>query len=278
MKKKSLVKVVASLAVFSFVLATAGGQAAWAGETILTGDTSVKEITDADDFTEASQVDDVVAGDYKADIGVNAKILEYGDVVYKIDISWGEMKFEYKNKTKKWDPEKHEYVANDQVAVSGEWLVDNYIDGTNNKITVVNHSNARVDASFAYAHDVVNTNESLFNSTPSDANAVRGHFFLNNEYAKTAAKVLTDSATVSNGFSGALTLGHQDALNADGYGGTDDSEGAVAITEGDEGSCERYVYFTFNGTPDSNLEGAVIADFTKAGTITVTITPTPETP
>lgn len=277
MKKKSLVKVVASLAVFSFVLATAGGQTAWAGQTILTGDTSVKEITDADDFEEASQVDDQVAGDYKADIGVNAKILEYGDVVYKIDISWGEMKFEYKNKTKKWDPENHEYVTNDQAAVSGEWLVDDYINGTNNMITVVNHSNARVDASFAYAHDLSDS-KSLFNATPEGDDAVRGHFFLSNDDAKTAATVLEGSATVVNGLETAITLGHQDALNAEGYGGTDDSNGATAIVAGNEGSCERYVYFTFNGTPDSDLEGSVIADFTKAGTITVTITPTQETP
>lgn len=269
MKKKSLVKVVASLAVFSFVLVTAGGQAAWAGQTILTGDTSEREITRAEHFIQDSQVDDQVDGDHKADIGVNAKILEYGDVVYKIDISWGAMKFEYKNKTKKWDPESHEYVDNDLRDVSGEWLEDDYIDGENNKITVVNHSNAQVNASFAYGHDLdLNTGKSLFNADPSDANAVRGHFFLDNDDAKTAAEVLEGSATVQNGLAGALTLGHQDALNAYGYGGDENSKGA-------EGSCERYVYFTFNGTPDSNLEGAVIADFTKAGTITVTITPTP---
>ena len=272
MKKKSLVKVMASLAVFSFVLATAGGQAAWAGETILKGDATT--VTDAEDFVEDQQTDDQVAGDHKADIGVNAKILEYGDVVYKIDISWGNMKFEYKNKTKKWNPETHSYDNNDLASVSGEWLVDNYIDGTNNKITVVNHSNAQVDASFAYAHDL-NAGKSLFNATPSGDDAVRGHFFLNNEDAKTAAEVLEGSATVLNGFAGSLTLGHQDALNAEGYGGTDGTKGAVAIDAGNAGSCERYVYFTFNGTPDSNLEGAVIADFTKAGTITVTITPTP---
>ena len=274
MKKKSLVKVMVSLAVFSFVLATAGGQAAWAGQTILTGDTSEKEITGAEDFEQDSQVDDQVAGDHKADIGVNAKILEYGDVVYKIDISWGTMKFEYKNKTKKWNPETHSYDTNDALAVSGEWLVDNYIDGTNNKITVENHSNAQVNASFAYAHDL-NSSKSLFNATPEGDDAVRGHFFLDNENAKTAATVLEDSRTVANGLVSALTLGHQDALNADGYGGTDDSKGAIAIEAGNPGSCERYVYFTFNGTPDSDLEGAVIADFTKAGTITVTITPTP---
>ena len=50
MKKKSLLKVMASLAVFSFVLATAGGQAVWAGQTILTGDATT--VTDADDFVE----------------------------------------------------------------------------------------------------------------------------------------------------------------------------------------------------------------------------------
>lgn len=276
MKKKSLLKVMASLAVFSFVLATAGGQAAWAGQTTLTGE--AENVIDADDFTEENDGADLVNDNSQADIGVNAKILEYGDVVYKIDISWGTMQFEYKNKTKKWDPETHAYVTNDAVDVSGEWLVDTYIDGTNNKITVVNHSNAQVDATFAYGHTAVNTTETLFNKLPSEANAVRGHFFLNNANAVTASTVLNDSATVENGFVGSLTLGHQDALNAEGYGGTDDSNGAIPITAGDAGSCERYVYFTFNGTPDSDLTGDVVTTFTHAGTITVTIAPTPTTP
>ena len=201
--------------------------------------------------------DDAVkkAVDNVADINVQAKVTEYNAAVYKIDIAWGAMQFEFKNDANNWDPNTHQYVAED--GTNKEWIIKDYVDGENNKITLTNHSNARVNATFAYAH-VANA----FNTDPTSANAVRGHFFLDNENAKTAAGLLKNSATVQNAMTQPLVLHHLDnkGLVDPGY---------YATHEENIGS----VYFTLNGTPDTaKVEG--YTDFTKVGTITVTITPT----
>ncbi len=193
--------------------------------------------------------------DNVADIDVQAKVTEYNAAVYKIDIAWGAMQFEFKNDANNWDPDTHQYVAED--GTNKEWIIDGYVDSVNNKITLTNHSNARVNAEFAYAH-VANA----FNTDPTSANAVRGHFFLDNEAAKIAAGILENSATVQNAMPQSLVLHHLDdqGLVDPGY---------YAQNGENTGS----VYFTLNGTPDTaKVEG--YTDFTKVGTITVTITPT----
>ena len=215
--------------------------------------------------------------DTEADISIWAKVVEHGDIVYKVDIEWGAMKFEFNNQAGKWNTETHTYDANN--GVKAEWTVEDYIDEVNNQIKVVNHSNWAVDTTFSYAHE-----GTAFNATPTGADAVRGHFFLTNDAAVTASKVLTGSATVENALTTALTLGHQDADNATKYGGTVDGEALdgtdiPAVAENADGSCTRYVYFTFNGTPDiATIDDALKTDFTKVGVITVTIAPTPTTP
>lgn len=205
--------------------------------------------------------DDAVAApaDTDADINVWAKVTEHGDIVYKIDIEWGSMKFEFDNQTKTWDPDAHQYVDVTDDDGAKEWVVDGYIDGTNNKITVTNHSNAVVNAGFAYAHVLSNTS-SLFNSNASGADAVRGHFFTDNANAVTASEVLTGSAAVCTGeLTDTIVLNHRDDSNMTGYGGND-------------GSYTDDVFFTFNGTADDGLATS-LADFKKVGVITVTITP-----
>ena len=193
--------------------------------------------------------------DNVADIDVQAKVTEYNAAVYKIDIAWGAMQFEFKNDANNWDPDTHQYVTDE--GTNKEWIIDGYVNGVNNKITLTNHSNARVNATFAYAHVT-----DAFNTNPESADAVRGHFFLDNENAKTAAGLLKNSATVQNAMTQPLVLHHLDnkGLVDPGY---------YATHEENIGS----VYFTLNGTPDTEkVEG--YTDFTKVGTITVTITPT----
>lgn len=194
--------------------------------------------------------------DNVADIDVQAKVTEYNAAVYKIDIAWGEMKFEFKNDANNWDPVDHVYKA--QEGTNKKWIIDGYVNGENNKITLKNHSNARVNAKFAYAHEA-----NAFNEVPESANAVRGHFFLDNEEAKTAAGLLEDSANVQNAMPQPLVLYHLDAQ------GLVDEQRYYAENGENEGS----VYFTLNGTPDTE-KVAGYTDFTKVGTITVTITPT----
>ena len=193
--------------------------------------------------------------DNVADIDVQAKVTEYNAAVYKIDIAWGAMQFEFKNDANNWDPDTHQYVTDE--GTNKEWIIDGYVDGVNNKITLTNHSNARVNAEFAYAH-VANA----FNTDSASVDAVRGHFFLDNEAAKTAAGILENSATVQNAIPQPLVLHHLDnqGLVDPGYYATN-------------GENTGSVYFTLNGTPDTE-KVAGYTDFTKVGTITVTITPT----
>lgn len=220
--------------------------------------------------------------DTSTDISIWAKVVEHGDIVYKVDISWGAMKFEFNNQAGKWDTTQHKYVPTDG-GVSAEWTEKDYIDATNNKITVVNHSNWAVDTTFTYAHDLTD-GKSAFNADSNETNAVRGHFFLNNDDAVKASKVLTGSTSIGDASyeltaSEALTLGHQDADNATKYGGTEggtalDGTDIPAVELNTNGSCTRNVYFTFNGTPDiGSLSEEIRTDFTKVGVITVTIKP-----
>lgn len=230
-------------------------------------DASTWSVANDDDATAATT-------DTETDISIWAKVVEHGDIVYKVDIEWGAMKFEFNNQAGKWNTETHVYDA--VGGVSAEWTEEDYIDEVNNKIKVVNHSNSAVDTTFSYAHQ-----GAAFNTDTTGANAVRGHFFLDNDAAVVASKVLTNSATVENALTTALTLGHQDADNATNYGGTVPGEALdgteiPAIAENADGSCTRYVYFTFNGTPDiATLSADLKTDFTKVGVITVTIVPTP---
>ena len=219
------------------------------------GQESFKVVGD-DDATTAEATDDTT------DISIWAKVVEHGYVVYKVDISWGAMKFEFNNQSGKWNTTTHEY--DDTGETTAKWTEEGFINGTNNQITVVNHSNAAVNATFNYAHV-----ENAFNAAPDSDDAVRGHFFLDNAKAIEASKQLKGTNVAIEGeLDEALMLGHQDASNPIGYGGG-------SVLENEAGSHTRKVYFTFNGTPDIGALGDDIkTDFTKVGVITVTIAPT----
>lgn len=78
------------------------------------------------------------------DIDVNAKYVDGVSVPtrYSVDVAWGAMEFTYTvSGTKTWDPETHTYTANTQPA----WTA------SGNTITVTNHSNTDITASFAFS-------------------------------------------------------------------------------------------------------------------------------
>lgn len=244
---------------------------------------ALKDTTDAgfyvigdDDNTEAD-----VKTDTETDIGIWATVVEHGDLVYKVDISWGAMKFEFNNHAGKWNTESHQYEENGS-GVSQEWTVEGFINATNNKITVVNHSNGAVNAEFTYAHE--GTTDTVFNTAENkDGNsAVRGYFFWTNANAQAAALNLTNSTsnTIANEIEDSFMLGHQDSSNATNYGGATDGttvsgNPVTAVAANADGSCTRDVYFTFAGKPDeTKMTGAITTGFTKVGVITVTIAPT----
>lgn len=68
------------------------------------------------------------------------------DKVYKVDITWGSMEFSYIDADQgTWNPETHAYGG----ATSGRWTCEE----DSNKITVVNHSNAAVNAALTFKAD-----------------------------------------------------------------------------------------------------------------------------
>ncbi len=78
------------------------------------------------------------------DIDVNAKYVDGVSVPtsYSVDVTWGAMEFTYTvSGTKTWDPETHTYTASTQPA----WTA------SGNTITVTNHSNTDITASFAFS-------------------------------------------------------------------------------------------------------------------------------
>lgn len=100
-----------------------------------------------------------------AEIGVTGKYTPgtSGAVVYKVDIAWGSMDFVYdeSNVTQVWDTESHQYTVNG----TGKWKASK--QGTSDRITVTNHSNAGVKASISFTPSVAGI-EGKFRSTYAD--------------------------------------------------------------------------------------------------------------
>lgn len=82
-----------------------------------------------------------VTATYRADSSGGA-----GGKVYSVDITWGDMAFTYTAEAGIWDPKTHTTTS----STGGVWTVNN-TDG--DKITVTNHSNTDVTATFSYAAD-----------------------------------------------------------------------------------------------------------------------------
>ncbi|MDD3193898.1 MAG: hypothetical protein PHE47_08690 [Oscillospiraceae bacterium] len=218
------------------------GVVASTGLAVITSDDGVTTQTENDDDNLAKANDD--GG---ADISVWAKAIDSTTPTYKVDIAWGAMKFEYKDTSRVWNPQTHAYETAE--AGSAGWTTEGYVDAVNNEITITNHSNAGVDASFVYAN-VTN----IFNDT-AGANNVVGNFFATNENAIAAAAIVENTETsVTN------TLA--------------DNKISLATAVGTElaAAPSNTVYFAFSGKPDEG-KGAVLDDFTKVGIITVTIAP-----
>lgn len=86
------------------------------------------------------------------EIGVNGTFIVAADpsVVVSADVTWDELSFTYQDGAKHWDAEKHMDVADE-----GAW------ETTKKNITVTNHSNTSIKASFEFAADVEGLNGSF---------------------------------------------------------------------------------------------------------------------
>lgn len=215
--------------------------------------------------------DDAVAKDADtngADINVWAKVTDSSSKIYKVDLAWGAMKFEFDSGSGQWDTTTHTYTGGSGAA---KWT-ESYLDGTNNKVEVTNHSNSGINAAFAYA-----MTGTPFNDVDTSDNAVTGNFFKEINDAAVAATVLqntfagdTETANVLNKLTDSkISLATADKYNSSTVTATD------AANNHEAGARTDSVYFAFSGTPDSG-RGATLDTFRKVGVITVTVTPNTE--
>lgn len=125
-----------------------------------------------------------------------------GGTVYSVDIAWGDMEFTYTAAAGVWDPATHTITGAD----GGTWKVNN--EG-GNKITVTNHSNTAVTATFSYAaasgYDSISGS---FDKTSLDLATAVGTE-VSNAPSDSAALSLSgalDSATAANTKIGTITV------------------------------------------------------------------------
>ncbi len=212
------------------------------------------------------------------DIDVNAKYVDSvaAATTISVDVTWEAMEFTYTvSGTKTWDAAKHEYV----ISATDAW------SGSDNEITVTNHSNAAVNAEFAFA-------------PLTEYRTVNGTFSQNVLNLPTAEGKAVDAAEITGKTVLTLSGTLEKATTAMTKVGTVTNHSNVGIMakfnfapEGDiEGS------FTKDGTSTDKLEldtiknlyegsaapsdtmnfsitGGAISENCKLGTITVYITP-----
>ena len=110
-----------------------------------------------------------------ADTPVTATYSGSSSKVYRVDVTWGDMKFTYSLGTGgKWDPSKHEYTQ----GTGGGWNA--VTDGDSNKIIVANHSNAKVKVTYSFSH---NAEDSTFDN-------ITGSFTANGTFSNSDSKYI----------------------------------------------------------------------------------------
>lgn len=95
---------------------------------------------------------------------VQGKVVDgTGTPVYKLDIAWGDMRFDY-SVGSRWNPDTHDYSGD----ITDAWLPDSFFQDGNNLITTYNHSNADVLVSFDVSGNILDGVDMVVNKTNSD--------------------------------------------------------------------------------------------------------------
>lgn len=137
------------------------------------------------------------------EIDVSAKYVDgvSGGTVYSVDLNWGAMEFTYTvSGSNVWNPDTHTYDS----TTSDVWTA------SGNEITVTNHSNAAIKASFAFeALDAYNTVTGNFTSAAVSLPSAEGKAV--NDTALTGTTALNlggslDSATTNMTKVGTITV------------------------------------------------------------------------
>lgn len=155
--------------------------------------------------------------------------------VYNVDISWGNMQYSYsKTGDTTWDPGTHTYGG----VLTGSWTVG--VSGTDDAVTVGNHSNAEVYAKI----------ECGFEATYGN---------LLGEFTNISSQCSSDS-TFNNTSGGKIRVPKAKFKLASAV-----NRGTTFVTSDNTGLPQGKAQFAIDGDPGSTLTG------TKIGTITVTI-------
>ncbi|MDD3369155.1 MAG: hypothetical protein PHP50_09770 [Lachnospiraceae bacterium] len=120
--------------------------------------TSVSNVVETEDPETGTPVVDAVETFTEAgqSMDIQGRVVEpKRPYVYKVDITWGGMQFEYAS-NKEWDPVYHVYSE----GALNDWREVNF-DGINNKVTVVNHSNGGVQVGFSVASEIAGVEASM---------------------------------------------------------------------------------------------------------------------
>lgn len=98
----------------------------------------------------------ITTGDQTIDVEAKYQDNTSSAPVYSVDITWGAMQFTYtESGSMTWNPNDHTYTD----STTASW------SASGNTVTVVNHSNASVTASFAFeALDAYNTVTGVFDT------------------------------------------------------------------------------------------------------------------
>jgi len=199
---------------------------------------------------------------------VQAKIIDKGKPLINVSIEWGEMKFVFDTDEHKWDPTTHTYIEGsgeaswlvNNAGVDGETATEWYLEHGNNRVAVINHSNVAVDVDFDYAmltgaevDPVFANNATSFNTDRTAKDAVVGGFYASEGDARGGALILTNTI-------------EDTSIKSDCKISLYTAVGRSLENKDIAGS----VYFAFSGTPDAG-RSAVLPNFKKVGTITVTI-------
>ena len=106
--------------------------------------------------TAFAAVTDGGTGDYEIDISANYQPGAASDEVISVDIAWGEMEFTYHGAAEgQWNPSTHDWDG----GAEARW------EATGNTISVTNHSNAAIKATFAYNAAVTTVTGSFSHNT-----------------------------------------------------------------------------------------------------------------
>ncbi len=189
-------------------------------------------------------------------IDVQARVSGGNEIVYDLDITWGAMQFEY-DYGNQWNPATHSYTPGASLQQSGGWVAS-YVDGTNNKITVLNNSNFPMKAAFSFEVNGLN-------ATATDTGSVVGIFSEDNDDFT--------AAVLNEGFNGQNTNSMRTPSVSMEMITTGLASNQIyyykAAQNGDESAATKNVFFALSGRPD--VGGP--QQFTSVGSVTVNIAP-----